>query len=148
MLDLVMDWGTIASIATAIGVTIGVWELKQASNISQAQFEDSLDQQYRSLSYGIPVDALIGKAVSLDQRQQTRELIYNYLDLCNEQTFLRKKRKIRKDTWIDWCSGIQAHLAKPEFKRVWDEIKNKAPGTFTFLEKLEMEHYKTDPARW
>lgn len=143
-----MDWATIASVATAIGVAIGVWQIREASNLAQAQFEDSLDQQYRDLAHGIPVDALIGKAVKHHQAYETRELIYNYLDLCNEQIFLRKKKRVRRDTWHDWCSGIKANLNKQAFQAVWIEVKQEAPGTFSFLEQLETLNFKTDPCAW
>ena len=94
------------------------------------------------------MDALIGKTVSGPAKSDTRELIYNYLDLCNEQVFLRKKKKIRKDTWNDWCAGIQENLNKPAFHEVWAEIKHEAPGTFGFLEALEYNQFSNDIRKW
>lgn len=137
-----------ASIATAIGVAIGVWQIRESSKVAQTQFEDSLDQQYRHLTHGIPVDALIGKTVSKQQWPATRELIYNYLDLCNEQVFLRSKRKVKRDTWHDWNAGMRANLRKPAFVQVWDEVKAAAPGTFSFLERLEKDQFAVDPVKW
>ena len=84
-----MDWNSLVSIATAAGVLIAAFQLRISSKIAQSEFEDSIDQQYRSLARGIPVDALIGKSVAEDKRELTRELIYNYLDLCNEQMTYR-----------------------------------------------------------
>ena len=81
---------TIASIATAIGICIVAWQIRESRKLAQTSFEDDLDQQYRNLSMGIPVDALIGKPVD-DKNGKIREIIYNYLDLCNEQIYLRKK---------------------------------------------------------
>ena len=143
-----MDWGVIASCATAIGVAFAAWEIRQGWKLSQTEFEDSLDQQYRSLSMVIPVDALIGKAIASEKRNIAREAIYNYLDLSNEQIFLRKRGRIQKDTWDDWCSGIESHLTKVAFKEVWDEVKKEAPSTFSFLEKLEIKGFKDDPINW
>ena len=143
-----IDWVLIASSLTAIGVVIAAWEIRQGWKLSQTQFEDSLDQQYRELAKGIPVDALIGKNVREEQKELTRELIYNYLDLSNEQVFLRQKNRIRKDTWLDWCSGINSHLGKTEFQSVWQEIKAESPNTFSFLEKLEVTNFKGDPKTW
>jgi len=96
-----MDWSTIASIATAVGV-----EFRDSKNLAQSTFEDSSDQQYRDLAMSIPVDALIGKATPDDRKMDVRGLIYNFLDLSNEQVSLRKKNRITKDAWHDWCSGI------------------------------------------
>ena len=145
---MIVDWNTLASVATAVLVGVGVFEIRLGSRIAQAQFEDSLDQQYRNLSKDIPVDALIGKSVPDQQWLETRELIYNYLDLCNEQVFLRQKKRIRKDTWLDWCAGINSHLSKPAFQKVWNEVKSESAATFPFLERLESRDFAVDPARW
>lgn len=138
----------IVSLATMAGVIIAAVQLRASSKIAQAQYEDSIDQQYRDLARGIPVDALIGKEVQAQDKSLTRELIYNYLDLSNEQIFLRKKNRVKFDTWSDWCAGIKANLAKPEFAKVWNEVKQESPQTFTFLEKLEAQQYNGDPLKW
>ncbi len=143
-----MNWDTIAALATAIGVAVAAWQINESRKLSQSSFEDTLDQQYRELAHGIPVNALIGKEIDESQKTETRELIYNYLDLCNEQIFLRKKNRIRKDTWNDWCSGIESHLQKIAFIQIWEEVKEQSPGSFSFLEKLEKEGFKIDPRRW
>ena len=143
-----IDWNSLVSLATAAGVLIAAFQLRTSSKIAQSEFEDSIDQQYRDLARGIPVDALIGKSVSEDKREMTRELIYNYLDLCNEQIFLRRKKRIRKDTWVDWCTGIESNLSKQEFEKVWSEVKSEAPQTFTFLERLENDKFIGDPLEW
>lgn len=143
-----IDWSLIASIATAVGVLVAAYGLRESRQIAQTEFEDSLDQQYRELAKDIPVDALIGKIVTSDKKEFTRELIYNYLDLCNEQLFLRKKKRVRLDTWLDWSAGIKSHLEKVEFQTVWQEIKTESSGTFSFLEKLEQRKFVGDPAQW
>lgn len=145
---MVIDWNTIASIATAVLVGVGVWEIRAGSHIAQSEFEESLDRQYRELARDIPVDALIGGMVPKTQWPETRELIYNYLDLCNEQVFLRKKNRIRKDTWRDWCAGMRSHLEKPAFLKVWNEVKSAAPRSFAYLERLEANAFRSDPKRW
>ena len=143
-----IDWNSLVSVATAIGVLIAAFQLRTSSKIAQSEFEDSIDQQYRDLARGIPVDALIGKSVCDDKKEMTRELIYNYLDLCNEQIFLRRKKRIRKDTWVDWCAGMESNLSKQEFEKVWSEVKIEAPQTFTFLERLEKKKFMCDPLKW
>ena len=141
-----MNWTDIGSIATAIGVLIGVWQIRQNALLNRAQYEDSFDQQYRSLAMEIPVDALIGRPIDESDTQRVRELIYNYLDLSNEQVYLRTKKRITKDTWKDWSAGIRDNLKQPAFQAVWTEIKTNSPGTFSFLEALERTNFSTDPA--
>lgn len=143
-----IDWNSLVSIATAVGVLIAAFQLRTSSKIAQSEFEDSIDQQYRDLARGIPVDALIGKSVSEEKKELTRELIYNYLDLCNEQIFLRRKNRIRKDTWVDWCTGMESNLSKKEFAKIWVEVKTESPKTFTFLERLEKDKFIGDPLKW
>jgi len=143
-----IDWNSIVSVFTTIGVLVAAFQLRVSSKIAQSEFEDSIDQQYRELAKDIPVDALIGKSVSKEKKELTRELIYNYLDLCNEQTFLRQNKRVRKGTWVDWCSGIESNLGKIEFNNVWTEIKKEAPKTFTFLEQLEKSNFQEDPLKW
>jgi len=142
------DWNTIASIATALGVGFAVWQFRDSKKLAQSTFEDSLDQQYRALAMAIPVDALIGKIIPEQRKEEVRELIYNYLDLSNEQISLRKNNRVTKDTWSYWCSGIKSNIQKPAFKEVWEEIQKESPGSFSFLEELEKSDFKSDPRKW
>lgn len=145
-----MNWdlNTIASIATAVGVFIAAWQIWESRRLAQTTFEDSLDKQYRSLVMQIPVDVLIGKPVPDGKKPEVRELIYNYLDLCNEQAYLRKKKRITKARWNEWSEGIRDNMYKPAFKEVWEEIKREAPSTFSSLTQLEKNGFDCDPAIW
>ncbi len=144
-LEITVD--NIASIATAFGVAIAAWQIWESHKLAQTTFEDSLEQQYRNLAMKIPVDALIGKPVPKEKKPEIREIIYNYLDLCNEQIYLRVKKRIRKNRWKDWQDGIKENLRTPAFLEVWAEIKREAPSTFTFLSKLEECEFNCDPAK-
>jgi len=143
-----MNWDTIASVATAVGVCIAAWQIWASRKLAQSSFEDSLDQQYRKLAMDIPVDALIGKPINDDKKDDLREIIYNYLDLCNEQAYLWQKKRVSKNRWKEWNDGIKDNLSKPAFKEVWDEIKDYAPTTFTALDLLEKSKFKIDPSKW
>jgi len=135
----------IASTVTAGGVAIAAWQLWLARELAQSSFEDSLNKEYRSLAMKIPVDALLGNQVSEDDFPRIREHIYNYIDLCNEQVFLRKKGRIRADTWWEWAEGIRSNLGKPLFLRVWSEIKEALPKEFKELRQLEASKFRQDP---
>ena len=104
-------------------------------------FEDSLDQQYRNIVMQIPVDALLGRAIPDEERRKVREIIYNYLDLCNEQAYLRKKKCITEARWKEWKEGIANNIKKPAFKEVWDEVKGEVPTTFSSLKELEDHNF-------
>jgi len=150
---VVIDWNIVssiatalASLATALGVCFGAWQIKIGKDQAQATFEDSLDQQYRSLSMELPVNVLIGEPVDEEQRMVVRELIYNYLDLANEQVYLRAKGRISKYTWASWSSGIQSHINKPAFKEVYDEVIERSH--FTYLSRLVDSQFNSDPDNW
>jgi hypothetical protein len=89
----------------------------------------------------IPVDALLGRAIPDDERRKVREIIYNYLDLCNEQAYLRNKGRITDARWNEWKQGMENNIKKPAFKDVWDEVKGEAPETFTSLKELEDNNF-------
>ncbi len=142
-----MDWNTIASIATAAGVAVAAWQIWESRRLAQMSFEDAVDQQYRDLAMQIPVDALLGKDIPAEVKPKVREIIYNYLDLCNEQAYLRKKKRISATRWGEWCEGIQNNLSKPVFREVWEEVKSEAPDEFTALTELERDGFNGDPAK-
>jgi len=142
-----MNWDSIASIATAIGVGIAAWQMWESRKLNGAAFEDSFDQQYRELSYTIPVDALLGKELDKAKENEAREAVYNYLDLCNEQVYQRAKKRISKERWHEWALGMELNFSRPFFKQVWSEVKLTTPGFFSFLEALEKEAFKVDPAK-
>ena len=143
-----MNLENIASIATAIGVCVAAWQIWEGRKFAKMTFEDSFNQQYRNLIFSIPVNALLGKNLSDDEKKKSRELIFNYLDLCNEQIALRKSNRIGIKRWNDWVNGIEENVQKPLFCEVWSEIKKSAPNTFTYLEKLEAQQFRTDPRTW
>jgi len=150
---MVIDWAVVGAVATAtgtlvtaFGVVFGAWQIRISKKQSQAEFEDRFYQQYRSLTIDLPVDVLIGMKPNKEDEAYVRELIYNYLDLSNEQIYLRAKGRITSHTWNSWSSGIEAHLKRPAFLEVFDEIRN-ASG-FTYLERLADSNYQSDPKSW
>jgi len=133
----------ISSVATAIGVVFVAWQLRISKKQAQAQFEDSFDQQYRNLSLPIPVDIFLGKEMTNDNREKVRELLFNYFDLCNEQSYLRSIGRITKSTWKIWCSGMENNLNTVAFKEVYNEVKGCS--RFTYLDRLVQSEFKDDP---
>ena len=143
------EWaGTIASVATAIGVLIAAWQLWEARRQGRTEFEDGLAREYREIAQRIPVDALLGG--ELDEKTFAASLndFYSYVDLSNEQVFLRMNRRVSKQTWDNWANGIRANLARAAFRRAWEHIKARAPDNFEELKRLEKQTFRGDPAQW
>lgn len=141
-------WNMITSVATAVGVAIAAWQLWESRKLAASAFEDSFDEKYRQLAFSIPVDALLSKKIPLWKRTIAREWVYNYLDLSNEQIYLRKQKRVSYDRWVEWSKGMQLHLQRPFFREVLDEVENDSFETFSYLEKLIEEDFQTDPVKW
>ena len=107
----------ISSIATALGVVFVAWQLWLSKKQSQAQFEDSFDQQYRNLSLPIPVDVFLGKGMTDENRSDVRELLFNYFNLCNEQIYLGSCVRTPKFVYFRffWNRGLKSNKGIQRF---------------------------------
>ena len=148
-----MEWPEIielsVSVVIAIGVVIAAYQIWHAKQQSVATFEDVFTRQYREIIQRIPVKALLNEELSENDFQAALNEIYNYIDLTNEQIFLRRQKRIRLKTWGNWLDGIKANLALPAFKRSWELIKEKTPDDFfEELRRLEITKFEADPKSW
>lgn len=139
---------TLAPIATFFGVLLAVRQLWLTKQQAITTFEDQLAAEYRQLARLIPVPVFMNEQPSSEESRNIREYIYNYIDLSNEQIFLRKIGRIRKNTWEYWQEGIKANLDRAMFKSLWNELKDKAPELFTELQELEKRNFVSDPFTW
>lgn len=137
-----------ASLATAIGVIVAAYQIRLTRQLSRTQFEDDLTKQFREIIRRIPIEALLGEELSEEAYDRTRDDFFRYIDLSNEQVFLRRNDRVSARTWKLWCEGIKAFLSRPAFGRAWGEFKDKSPDTFKELRRLEREGYKIDPYEW
>lgn len=133
---MTFDLGTLASAATAIGVCIGAWQIRLAKLQSITAFEDSIAKEYREIAATLPTKALLGEALTEEEHLQHFDEFYRYFDLCNEQAYLQKKKRITKATWEFWQDGIRGNLRRPAFSRAWQEISSRAPADFSELREV------------
>lgn len=138
----------VASGATAIGVAIAAWQIWRNAEQTKTSFEDSLNMEYRELMRPIPLKALIGENVTDEESEAAKEAIYNYLDFCNQQVFLRKQKRIRKSTWSEWQAGMKINLGLPLFAEVAENVFADLPNIFNELKMVQKSNFKTDPAEW
>ncbi|OGP65349.1 MAG: hypothetical protein A3K22_05590 [Deltaproteobacteria bacterium RBG_16_42_7] len=139
---------TSAAVATSAAVFFAAWQLRQTKKQAVTSFEDQLASEYRLLARTIPASALLGEELENDKFTEARECIYNYIDLSNEQVFLRHVGRVSRKTWEYWREGIKSNLSKPVFARVWDEVKQSVPESFQELQRLEREGFSSDPKGW
>ena len=140
--------GVLASVATAVGVFLAWWQIKSAKNQSVTDFEDDLAREYRELTQSIPVAALLGKALTESEVEKALPAFYRYVDLSNEQTFLRQQGRVREQTWQNWSTGIATNLCRPAFRIAWEKIKQESNGDFGELRRLEASDFNADPIAW
>jgi hypothetical protein len=142
------EWiSTTASTISAFGVIAAFWQLRNSKRIAQLEFEDSLAKEYRDIISRIPTRALLGERLSGTDYQTCFDELFHYLDLSNEQVFLRQRKRVSLEVWEFWLDGIKANLALPTFIRAWDEIKRKGTS-FQELRRLEEDKFMRDPATW
>src|SRR5437870_11457067 len=96
----------VTSIATALGVLFAGVQLLLQKRQATTQFEDELVKQYRDIVRELPIQAHFDESVADDVLRVALRDVLSYVDLTNEQIFLRMRGRIRGDTWGDWCDGI------------------------------------------
>ena len=133
---------------TLIGVVIAVVQLFRGVSQQKTNFEDSLTKEYREIIHRIPYKAMIGDEIDDEESYKTFNEIYNYMDLCNEQIFLRKTGRVRAKTWRYWQEGMLTNFSQKVFDRASQEIFSKLRHNFTELKRVQDSGYKTDPRKW
>ncbi|MFC1839812.1 hypothetical protein ACFL1N_09540 [Thermodesulfobacteriota bacterium] len=145
MSELIKTLALLATTVGGLGVLFAGWQLWQTKRQAVTSFEDQVAKEYRELIREIPVSALLGKEVSEEKYNEVREYIYNYIDLSNEQVFLRQVGRVTKSTWEYWQDGIKSNLSRPIFNRVWVEVKESVQESFQELRSLEQHNFDCDP---
>lgn len=135
----------VASVLTTIGVIIGLTGLYISWRHRTIEFEDDLNREYRNLAIHIPSKAFFGETLSDDEYEDAFPYLLRYIDLSNEQVFLRQQGKISKGIWGYWCEGIQSSLERSAYRRAWEEIKERAPDRFAELRHLDASGFRMDP---
>ena len=142
------DWTAVGSIATALAVFVAACQVYRGTLQARTNFEDEFSREYRELARCIPLKAHLGEILSPEESEQVLQRFYQYIDLTNEQIFLRMNGRISRATWLNWQEGIKSNLERPAFAQAWALIKNGATGSFTELRKLEVSGFSDDPRKW
>lgn len=143
-----IDLQSLAAAATAIGVFFATAQLWMQRGQARTSFEDALSKEYREVAQSLPIAALLGEELSDAGQKDALDEFYRYIDLTNEQIFLRVNGRVSRAAWRNWADGIHANLSRPAFKAAWAEIKTRAPGSFGELRRLEYEAFRIDPRWW
>lgn len=137
-----------ASAVAAGGILIAGRQLKLTQKQAETAFEDSLAREYRELAQRLPTAALLGEPLHPKAQENALDELYRYIDLSNEQVFLRMQGRITEPTWVNWCDGIRGNLAKPAFWAAWEEVSHRDADSFSELRRLIGSNYTEDPRSW
>lgn len=83
-----------------------------------------------------------------EEYEEALHTFHQYFELSNYQVFLRRRRRIRDDTWAEWREGILHTMRRPAFRRAWEEIKHRSPDSYPELFVFEAEAGAADPKSW
>ncbi|SNX60179.1 hypothetical protein SAMN06296273_1642 [Nitrosomonas ureae] len=148
MIEFLKEFSFLAPYAATFGVAVAMVQLWRTATQAVTTFEDSTSKEYREITRRIPYKALVGIEMTDAEKNVALNEIYNYMDLCNEQIFLRKAKRVRKNTWNDWQEGMRLNFELPFFQVASNEILNRLPTTFNELRRVKESGYRTDPRKW
>ncbi len=135
----------LGTVVTSIGIFLAWQQIKASKQLSQTQFEDSLAREYREVILQIPVEALLGERLDSEEQRKTLKAFYRYIDLTNDQIFLRQQGRVSFETWQNWRDGISSLMAMPAFSEAWSYIKQHPTTKFDELRRLENSGFEEDP---
>ncbi|MEQ5857080.1 hypothetical protein NFI08_15505 [Halomonas sp. EF61] len=147
-MDFLKEFAFLAPYGTTLGVAVAVWQIFRNSIQQRTSFEDSLTKEYREITRRIPYKALVDEEVCEDDQLLAYNEIYNYMDLCNEQIFLRMSGRVSKKTWNNWQEGMSTNFSLKVFDRASKEVFRKLDQNFKELKRVQESEYKTDPRKW
>jgi hypothetical protein len=151
-----VNWDALEAIATALGFIAVVTELWLSRRQQRTALEDGLTRDYRELvpllSHSLLVD---GDAVDLttipSKAPENVTDVLRYVNLCNQQIFLRLQGRVSKATWEEWEAGIQANLTRPQIAHAWSYIRDHSEESYEQLAKLVLvwlSEGHVDPYQW
>ena len=71
----------------------------------ETSFEDDLSKQYRQVARSLPIEALLWEQLTSEKQGDALDDFYRYIDLTNEQVFLRVNGRVARATWRNWVDG-------------------------------------------
>ncbi|MEK7513189.1 MAG: hypothetical protein AAB601_03235 [Patescibacteria group bacterium] len=134
--------------AMALGAILILQQISLAEKQARTKFEDTINKEYREIIHQIPARALLGEPLTENELHEHLDEFLYYVDLSNEQIFLRSLNRVRKTTWREWNDGMRSNFQRPAFKQAWDLIKSKSSSDFNELRRLEESDFREDPKKW
>jgi hypothetical protein len=145
-----MSLSDFASLATALGVVLVAVQLWYSRQQARTALEDELSKEYREIALALPPEAFFDSGDGEDVPEFATNLrdYLRYIDLTNQQVFLRSQRRVSRRTWRLWRDGIRDNLTqRPAFREAWCHLSARMGRSFDELKELTRE-WDVDPAWW
>ncbi|WP_296211323.1 hypothetical protein [Psychrobacter sp. UBA3480] len=143
-----MNMGSLGLYITFLGLLAAIYQLRQNFLQQRTIFEDSISKEYRDIIQRIPYRALIGEEIPLSEASAVQNEVYNYMDLCNEQIYLRMSNRVSKKTWNNWQEGMKTNFELKVFNDTLNEVFEKLPSNFIELQSVKALNFSTDPKKY
>ncbi|MGL1885492.1 MAG: hypothetical protein OCD76_03165 [Reichenbachiella sp.] len=117
---------TIGHVLTLVAISIGLWQLRMVNIQIKNNFFADYTKRYQEIMLNFPesVNDKDFNLADLDDEERAKFLRYAraYFDLCSEEYYLYQKKRISKEIWLEWKSGIEYAFSKPAFIQAWGKI--------------------------
>lgn len=146
-----MSLADVSSIATAAGVVLVALQLRFSGAQTRTGLEDELTRQYREICERLPPQAFFDRNYTDPEFAIGDHLVAfaSYLDLCNQQIFLRSEGRISRDTWVMWADGMRDNIVERDaFQRAWRHLGPRMGRSFNELRRFEKSDWLDDPRDW
>src|SRR4051812_40117243 len=111
MADVIAD---VSGVAAGGGLVFVAWQVYLARRQLTSSFEASFVDRYERIVANVPLEWLLGEALTPPSDQVERAM-YDYFELCEEELYYRKSGRVSRSTWRDWWEGMRLHLRRPAF---------------------------------
>ena len=135
------DWILLATaVATFVTAIVLFLQVSKLTAQLKAQVFSDYTKRYQDIILHFPEDVNEKKFILSRERQdyaQTMRYIRAYFDLCYEEWYLHRHKKIDADTWTQWKSGMGSAFSKNAFKQAWDIVKQDTTYGDEFVRFVE-----------
>ncbi|MFJ5143002.1 hypothetical protein [Streptomyces sp. NPDC088707] len=141
--------GAIAQAIVALGLILGLFNLRRASKLRILSFEDRFEERYQQLMERLSLEGLRGATLETPPAQVSEKdqlVVRAYFRLCESQLNVRAAGWVSDGTWAHWKQGMTDRMGHWPFTAVWDEIRTdlRAGHLYRRLRAFKNDNY-TDP---
>ncbi len=119
-----------------IGLFFLCYQIFQLNNQLFIQNYIAYTERYQNIIKQFPENINQGTFILKQKNENyssTMRAMRQYYDLCFEEFWLYKNKKISKKVWLLWCSGMRFAFSKSAFVSAWKIIKTDTQYSNEFV---------------